>query len=96
MAQGTLNVELRDATGNQAAKSVRSSGRIPGVYYAHGEDSFALSVNAKELQKLMQTEVNILDVVFPDGQSKKCILKDVQKDQVIDLIDALARKIERL
>lgn len=84
MSQGNLKVELRDNTGNQAAKSLRLSGRLPGVFYAHGEKPFALSVDTKELQKLLQTEVNILDVAFPDGKSKKCILKDVQKDPVSD------------
>lgn len=84
MSEATLKVELRESTGNQVAKALRAKGRLPGVFYAHGESSFGLSVDAKELQKLLQMEINILDLTLPDGKSTKCILKEVQKDPVTD------------
>ncbi|HDQ43985.1 MAG TPA: 50S ribosomal protein L25 [bacterium] len=84
MAEVTLHVELRSEKGHQSAKALRKQGRLPAVFYAHGEEPVLLSVNHKELQKMLQQENNILDAVFPDGKSRKCILKEIQKNPVTD------------
>lgn len=84
MAEAELHVELRDKTGHQTAKALRRAGRIPAIFYFRGEDSVPLSVDAKELMRLIQSEVNILNVVFPDGKIRKSILREVQRDPVND------------
>ena len=84
MSEVTLQVELRNERGHQGAKALRNKDRLPGIFYAHGEDPVLLSVDPKEFQKLLQQDANILDVVFPDGKSRKCILKEVQKDPITD------------
>jgi len=78
MPEATLHAELRDNAGSQIAKSLRRNGRVPAVYYAHGEDSKALSVDTKELLRLMSAQVNILNLILPDGKEHKCIIKEVQ------------------
>jgi large subunit ribosomal protein L25 len=84
MSEVTLQVELRSEKGHQGAKELRKKERLPGIFYAHGENPVLLSVNFKDLQKLLQKEVNILDVVFPDGTAKMSILKEIQRDPVTD------------
>ncbi len=85
MSEVTLQVELRNARGHQGAKALRKKDRLPGIFYAHGEDPVLLSVDPKEFQKLLQQDANILNVVFPDGKSRKSILKEIQKNPVSDV-----------
>lgn len=84
MTEVHLQVASREKAGKQAAKSIRRNGQVPGVFYAHDNDPMSLSVNARELDKVLHTEVNILDVKFPDGKERKCIIKHVQRDPVTD------------
>lgn len=84
MSEVTLQVELRGARGIQSAKALRKKDRLPGIFYAHGEDPILLSVDPKEFQKLLLKDANIVDVVFPDGKSRKSILKEVQKHPISD------------
>lgn len=48
-----LNVELRSKTGKGISRQLRSAGRIPGIVYGKGIESTAVSVNQRELQKIM-------------------------------------------
>lgn len=54
MAQARLKAEKRDTTGKGAARKLRGSGRIPAVLYGHGDETRSLSVDAHELEMLMQ------------------------------------------
>lgn len=54
MAQARLKAEKREGTGKGVARKLRSSGRIPAVLYGHGEETRTLSVDAHELELLMQ------------------------------------------
>lgn len=84
MSEATLHAEYRNTKGRRRAKSLRNSGRVPAVFYAHGEDSKPLSLDAKELLRLLNAQVNILNLSMPDGKELKCIIKDVQTDPVTD------------
>ena len=84
MAEADIRVELREKTGHHTAKVLRRGGRVPAIFYAHDEDSISLSVNAKELERIVHSEVNILNVIFPDGNTRKSVLREIQKDPVTD------------
>ena len=84
MPQVTLNVEIREEKGHSAGRKLRREGRVPGVYYAHGDKAVTIVLNTRELKRVMNTEVNILDVVFPGNKIKKSVLKDVQVDPITD------------
>ena len=50
-----------------------------------------------KLSRLLHQEVNILNIVFPDGKTKKSIIRDLQKDPVTDQllhIDFLGIKLD--
>ncbi len=84
MAKADLHVEYREKTGHYTAKSLRRSGKVPAIFYAHGKDSVPLIIDEKELSHLLHSEVNVLNVIFPDGKTEKSILREVQRDVVTD------------
>jgi len=83
MTEFDLHVELREKIGHYKAKVLRRNGKIPAIFYTHGEDSSVpLILDEKEFINLLHSEVNILNVIFPDGKTKKSILREVQRDVV--------------
>jgi large subunit ribosomal protein L25 len=97
MSEVELHVKIREKKGKQVSKTLRREGEIPAVYYAHDQKTVSLSVNAHTLSRLLQQEVNILNIVFPDGKTKKSIIRDLQKDPVTDQllhIDFLGIKLD--
>ena len=55
MASASLSAESRSETGKGVARKLRAAGRVPGVVYGHGREAQALSLNARELDKLLST-----------------------------------------
>jgi len=86
MSQADLKVELRENTGHTSAKALRQSGRVPSIYYFHNDAPIPLSLDAKQLKRIVNSEINILNVVFPDGKAKKSVFREIQKDPVTDNI----------
>ncbi|MCJ7812120.1 50S ribosomal protein L25, partial [bacterium] len=83
MTEFDLHVELREKIGHYTAKVLRRNGKIPAIFYTHGEDSSVpLILDEKEFINLLHSKVNILNVIFPDGKTKKSILREVQRDVV--------------
>jgi large subunit ribosomal protein L25 len=76
-----LKVEPR-ATGKKAAKSLRREGKVPGIYYLHGEESIPVAVDARALRTITQTESSVIDLEFSDGRKTKCVVREVQRDPV--------------
>jgi len=53
MATASLSAETRTETGKGVARKLRAAGRVPGVVYGHGREPQSLSLNARELEKLL-------------------------------------------
>lgn len=84
MAEVTLHAEIRELRGKKVG-TLRREGKVPGIFYLHGEENITIAVAEKSLQKLLQsTETNLISLKFNDGIEKKCILKDIQLDPVTD------------
>ncbi len=84
MSEIVLQAEVRNHVGKRA-KSVRYEGKIPGVYYAHGENNINLSTTFPGLKPLIYTSAtHIINLTLNNGETKKCILRDVQFDAVTD------------
>jgi large subunit ribosomal protein L25 len=85
MHEITIQAEARTRTG-QGTRAIRREGRVPGIYYIHGESTIPFTVTGKSLQPLIfTTDSHIINLKFADGGEKKCILRDVQFDPVTDL-----------
>lgn len=84
MAEIVLNADVRTETGKKA-KLLRTGGKVPGVFYAHGEGNIPIAVLSPDLDPLVFTaETHIVQLKLSDGTSKRCILRDVQFDPVSD------------
>ncbi len=76
-----LKVEPR-ATGKKVVKSLRREGKVPGIYYHHGEESIPVAVDAKALRTVAHAESSLIDLEFSDGRKAKCVIREVQRDPV--------------
>ncbi len=84
MTEIILNAEVRK-TGKSASNQLRRSGRIPGIYYAPGDEPLPIAVKESELKNLIYTtETHIIRLKLGDGKEFQCILKDVEFDPVTD------------
>lgn len=79
-----LKAEPRDGTGKGAARKLRAGGRVPAVLYGHGRDSLALSVDAKELYRILHTGAgsNVLVDLIVDGKTHLAMPREVQQNHI--------------
>ena len=82
----SLTAIAREGTGKGAARSVRRAGRIPGVIYGGGDAAAAISLDYRELNKLIYaghflTTIFELDV---EGAKQRVIPRDYQFDPIKD------------
>lgn len=78
MSELNLNLETRTTTGKEFAKKLRREGKIPGIYYHHGEDPIPFSVERKEVQTLLGQESSLLDIAFDKKGARKSIVREIQ------------------
>jgi large subunit ribosomal protein L25 len=83
----TLTVEgkVREERGKNAARRVRVTGMVPAVLYGGRKDSISLSVNAKQVGKILRSESGhntIFTVHVAGGREEKAMVKDWQVDPV--------------
>jgi large subunit ribosomal protein L25 len=87
MEQIALRAEVREGAGKEAAKKLRSSGKIPAVVYHRGEKSVSIVVDDKELSRLLRTAGGdnvLISLEIADAKKKKrsVLIKEVQHDPV--------------
>ncbi|MCS7228961.1 MAG: 50S ribosomal protein L25 [Candidatus Kryptonium sp.] len=84
MTEITLNAEIRKP-GKSISNQLRRAGKIPGIYYAPGDEPLPIAVKETELKKLIYTtETHIIKLKLDTGKEVQCILKDVEFDPVTD------------
>jgi large subunit ribosomal protein L25 len=84
MSEILLQAEVRKEIGSFANR-VRFEGKIPGVFYAHGEENINLTVTASAIKPLIYTsDTHIVNLQLDNGTNKTCILRDVQFHPLTD------------
>jgi large subunit ribosomal protein L25 len=81
----TVEGKIREERGKNAARRNRRSGQIPAVLYGAKQDPIVLSVNAKQLSRILRSESGhntIFTVKVADGKEERAMLKDWQIDPV--------------
>src|SRR5258708_1677763 len=81
MATATLGASARTESGKGAARKLRATGNVPGVIYGHGRDPLALSINAREFERLAE-KVRITSTVIElavDGKTAKTLIREIQR-----------------
>jgi len=80
--QASVNVQKRTESGKKIAKRLRREGKIPGVFYFHGEESTNLIVDSKELLGVISDEISLINLKFDDESERQCVIRDIQFDPV--------------
>jgi large subunit ribosomal protein L25 len=81
MASASLSGNVRENSGKGAARSLRATGRIPAVIYGHGRDPQALSIDTRELEKLLShisAENTVIDLSV-DGKASRTLIREIQR-----------------
>lgn len=77
--------QVRTDVGKKASKAVRNAGRVPCVIYGT-QETVHFSIDPKEVKPLIYTPAFKLAEVEVDGNTHKCIIKDIQFHPVSDEI----------
>lgn len=82
----TIEGNLRTGTGKKATHTLRSQGQVPGVIYG-GASEINFYAPATALKELVYTDQFMIAEITVEGQSYRCILKDLQFDKVSDQLN---------
>src|SRR3990172_3431883 len=84
MSEIAVSAEVRKDLGKKAKRLLRE-GKVPGVYYGHGQSNIMIAMNELTLQPLYKSSAaKIINLTLDDGSAHTCILRDVQFDPVTD------------
>jgi large subunit ribosomal protein L25 len=81
MATAHLSASLRSDTGKGTARALRRGGQIPGIVYGHARDPQALSLSARDFERLLgtvNTETTVIDLSL-GGATTKTLIREIQR-----------------
>ncbi len=81
----TIEGQLRTESGKKATRHLRSQQHVPGVIYG-GKKEINFSAAATAFKDIVYTSEFMLADVKIDGNTYRCILKDLQFNKVSDLL----------
>jgi large subunit ribosomal protein L25 len=81
-----LNAVVRERGGKGAARAVRRQGLVPGVIYGDKKEPQVISIDKRELQRLLNTGTFMTTLCSIDvgGAKTRVLARDVQFDPVKD------------
>ncbi|WP_449278215.1 50S ribosomal protein L25/general stress protein Ctc [Leucobacter sp. GX24907] len=81
-----LVTKTRDSFGKGAARKLRAAGLTPAVVYGHGTEPLHLTVETHPLSLIVR-QANALIELDIDGKKQLVLVKDVQKNPVLQQIE---------
>ncbi|HJU87846.1 MAG TPA: 50S ribosomal protein L25 [Gemmatimonadaceae bacterium] len=81
MASASLSASRRTDVGKGAARKLRAALKVPGIIYGHHREATALTIDARELEKLLDSIAvgsTVVEVAF-DGTSARTLIREVQR-----------------
>jgi large subunit ribosomal protein L25 len=84
MTTVTLSAVPRTETGKGAARALRRSGAVPGIIYGHARSPQALTINAREFERLLEriaAENTVIELAF-DGTTSRTLIREIQRDPI--------------
>ncbi|KJC65747.1 LSU ribosomal protein L25P [Agreia bicolorata] len=87
-AQNDNNVvaEVRTSFGKGAARKIRAVGKIPAVLYGHGTEPVHITLPGHQVALILRKANAVLDLDI-EGTAQAALVKDVQKDPVLQIIE---------
>ncbi len=83
MATPVLNVELRNVKGKSKVLETRRNGNVPGVVYSRGEKTKEISLNEREMEKILSRYGQSMKIAL-DLEEKRsfAIIKEIQRGNI--------------
>jgi large subunit ribosomal protein L25 len=81
MATVSLSANAREAAGKGGARQLRMNGQIPAVIYGHAREAQSLTLNARDLDKMLehiQAESTVIEVTV-GGRTSKTLIREIQR-----------------
>ena len=81
MATASLSAEARTETGKGVARKLRAAGRVPAVIYGHAREPQSLSLQTRELEKLLSpisTGSTVVELTL-GGATTKTLIREIQR-----------------
>jgi large subunit ribosomal protein L25 len=85
MESFTVEGTVREGRGKGPARRTRMTGMVPAILYGGKKDSISLTVNAKQVAKILRSETGhntIFTVQVAEASAEKAMVKDWQVDPV--------------
>src|SRR3954466_3285415 len=81
MATVSLAAKTRDTIGTGNARKLRQAGEVPAVIYGHSRDAQSLSLNSRDVEKLLHQIAGTSTVieVTVDGKLARTLIREVQR-----------------
>ena len=86
MSETILTATIRKETGKEISKVLRREGKIPGIFYIHGEESVPLTLEAKQVSITIASKPALISLELDDGTKKETVIRQVQRDPVTTTI----------
>ena len=99
MATVSLSAKARDTIGTGNARKLRQAGEVPGVIYGHSREAQSLTLNSRELEKLLTQIAGTSTVVelTMDGKTARTLIREAETraDQILQKAQARLIEVER-
>ncbi len=82
----TLPADVRETFGKGAARKLRAAGKTPAVIYGHGTEPQHVALPAHDIALIVRKSNALITVVI-DGAEQLVLVKDVQRDPVLQIIE---------
>ncbi len=91
MAEVKIRSQVRKARGKEAAKKLRTAGKVPGILYAKGMESVPIELDAAEVHSLIHgahaasLESVVVSLEIQDGgesNPRPTLIKEIQHNQI--------------
>src|SRR3954466_4186591 len=81
MATVSLAAKTRDTIGTGNARKLRQAGEVPAVIYGHSRDAQSLSLNSRDVEKLLHQIAGTSTVIelTVDGKMARTLIREVQR-----------------
>ena len=80
-SNATLSATARTESGKGAARKLRAGGEIPAIVYGHGREPQSLTINARDLDKLLSriSAENTVVEVGIGGKTARTLIREIQR-----------------
>ena len=78
-----IHVGERTHKGKSKIRALRREGKIPGIYYYHGEENVNLEIDKKNLYRALGTGQHVFEVTM-NGETQYVMIKEIQYHPVTD------------